>query len=98
MTVSSEIEFHVNKATRLALAEIRRLARKILREHSNLDEFVMAMGLATFTVKGEVDSLGLEDRAYFRPLAKLIADWDNMLGLTGEPMRFTAHGPEVTEW
>jgi hypothetical protein len=98
MRINKQIEFHFNKATELALAEVRRLARKILQEHACLDEFIMAMGMATFSVKGEVESLGTDERAYLRPLDEFLEVWDDELKLTGEPMRFTAYGPEINEW
>ena len=76
---------------------VEELARKILAEHSTLDEFVMGMGIACFTDK-KGDSLDLEDRAYMKPLADFINEWDDFLKITGEPMRFTANGPRITNW
>lgn len=82
----------------LALQLVEQMARDILRKHPNLDSFVMAMGCASFSVKGEVESLGTEDRAYMRTLHAFIEEWDRCLHLTGVPMMFTADGPKVTQW
>lgn len=93
------IQYHVDQAYNLARAKVEKMARKILREHPNLEAFIMAMGSATFSVKGQLYSLGLDERAYFRPLDNFINKWDDMLGLTGDPMWIT--GPDgviKTEW
>lgn len=96
--VGKTIQWHFDLAYDHAIREVERLARQILSRHATLDEFIMAMGMATFSVKGEEHSIGLEDRAYFKPLRDLIYQWDDSLGLTGTPMRFTADGPVVKEW
>ncbi len=97
MTVNKEIETLLNRAGNLALAELERRARKILAAHPNLDEFIMGMGCAIFTTK-EDENLGTEERAYMKPVERFLVRWDNELKLTGEPMRFTATGPVVTNW
>ena len=100
--MNKDISHHYDEACRLAIEEVERLARKILCKHRNLDEFVMAMGLAIFTEKGKdfvrYGGLDLEDRAYFKPLERFLYEWDDYLKLTGAPMRFTADGPVITEW
>ncbi len=97
-SAKSTINRLILEAGKTALAEVERLARKILTKHANLDEFVMGMGTAFFTVKGSDENLGLEDRKYFKPLRDLIFNFDDTLGLTGEPMRFTATDKKVTNW
>ena len=91
------IQLHYDEAVRLALTTVERMARKILRDHPNLDEFVMGMGRAMFTTNDK-QNLGTEERAYMRPLDDFLTEWDRWLHLTGEPMRFTAHGPKITTW
>jgi hypothetical protein len=97
--LDKEISFHLDRAATLARAEVERLARKLLREHPNLEAFIMAMGLATFSVKGQADSLALYERKYFKPLEDFIVKWDSALGLTGDPMWIEGPDGEIkTEW
>ena len=101
MGIKQEIRNLYETAAELALGEVQRLARKILAEHHCLDEFVMAMGMAIFTLKDKDvrdANLHLHERAYFKPLEDLLNEWDEVLKLTGEPMRFRATGPKITEW
>lgn len=100
MKPSNKIQKLVDEARDLALNYVEEQARKILRQHPNLTEFVMAMGSCTFStvINGREDNLGLEDRAYFKPLQDFIWEWNDILGILGEPMRFTADGPVIREW
>jgi hypothetical protein len=94
---SQRIETLIAECERLALDYVEQTARRILRTLPHLDEFVMGMGGAMFsTTVGE--NLGLEERAYFRPLCNFLFHWDDTLKLTGIPMRFTAYGPKVSDW
>jgi len=97
MSPNKAMKQHLDAAYRIGLAEIERLARKILREHTNLDEFVMAMGGAFF-VKKDGEHFHTWDCKYMGQLDRLITAWDDTLGLTGEPMRFTATGRKQTSW
>lgn len=93
-----KIQYHLDKAYEAAEQEIERLARKILLAHPNLDEFVCAMGSVGFTLKNKEGELNLDERAYFKPLYDLFVKFDDSLGLSGIPMRFTATGPTITDW
>lgn len=93
-----EIAWHIETARVIAVKLLRERARQILREHENLGEFVMAMGTAMFTVKGPGIPLSVGDRRYFKPVLDVLDKYDSILHLTGEPMRFTADGPIVTDW
>ena len=44
----TQIRFHYMEAVRKAEALVEKMARDILRQHKNLDEFVMAMGGGAF--------------------------------------------------
>jgi hypothetical protein len=102
MSPNKIIAQHLNDATDVALIEVERMARKILAEHPNLDEFIMAMGGAFFTVKdrgnGDEPSIEPYERRYMRTLDRFLTQWDSELHLTGIPMRFTATGTIVTSW
>jgi hypothetical protein len=74
--------------------ELRRRARLLLRSDSNLVEFVKAMGGCFFVDKDDEH----HDADEFDPINELLLRWDDVFGLTGDPVRFTTDGPEVTEW
>lgn len=99
-TPSKQIEKLIREAKRLAIEHIEQKARQIMRTHPNLKEFVMAMGSATFTanVNGREELLSLDERIYFKSLNDFIEEWDDSIGLLGEPMRFTVDGPIITDW
>ena len=93
------ISQHYQAARRLALSKLIAAARKILQDHPNLDEFILAMGVAMFTVKDNpLVNLHLSERKYFRPVERLIDEWDDYLRLTGEGIRFRARGKIVRRW
>lgn len=83
-----------------ALAEVERQARAILRRTATLDEFVMGMGTAFFTLRSGKPSTALENSDDHRigVLRDFIGEWDEVLRLTGAPMRFTARGEKITTW
>jgi hypothetical protein len=86
-----------------ALALVENRARKILRSHSNLDEFVMGMGGWLFSRHGSGDSISDIELshipAYVLSFKKMMDEFSDMdLRVTGEPMRFTADGPVVRMW
>ncbi len=92
------------------IEEIEIIAREILKNHSRLDEFVMANGQIFFTVKSEnlyqndpcshggFAALDLDRYAYMSELKNLIDDNDYQFHMTGDSMRFTANGKKITNW
>ena len=112
MITEKQIEREYVNAVKLALWLVETEARKILRAHDNLDEFIMGMGRYFFTRKpGSLRSDGSKvskeesEIIYDEPkyiassrLVKFIGSWDEYLKLTGCPMRFTANGSVVTDW
>lgn len=97
------------QASNRAEAILEREARKILRAHKRLDEFVMGMGGWFFTVKigSKINGMIVEEGhstilheppPYAEKLAEFITDCEKLFSITGTPMRFTANGPVVTEW
>lgn len=103
-----EIENLYVKASDNASVFVEEQARAILKKHPNLHEFVMAMGSWFFTTKRSKDRTLLpgehavlhDEPSYIKNsrLASFIAEWDEYLKITGEPMRFTADGPVVRNW
>lgn len=100
MKINDKINLHLQEADRLALAELERIARRILRRNKRLDEFVMAMGSATFTIKNSREQIGYSWSMpkYAKPLFDFLDEWDRILRLSGTPMRFTADGAKRTNW
>lgn len=97
MSRPDEITRHYQAAVELALAEVERRARKVMREHPAMVEFVMVMGGWSFKGR-DGQSYCAEDKGYLQPLEDFISEWDQYLKLTGTPMRFTAIGPVRTQW
>lgn len=97
MTRSAQIRKDFDTLTNMALQEVEDRARRILRRHSSLTEFFMAMGTAFF-VTTEGTTISPHERAYMRPVADFLSEWDRELHLTGTPMRFTADGEVITDW
>jgi len=107
----NKVSYLYSTTCKYAVMEVEKLARKILRDHPHLDEFVMAMGTFFFTDK-KGNSIATWDsklmpnyeyrtfdtRKYFKPLNDFITEWDPVLKITGEPMRFTATSPIKTNW
>lgn len=92
---NAEIERHIMLADALAIGQVERMAREILRAHKNLGEFIMGMGSCGFTYKNGGRAYELK---YTQPLYDFIDKWDSILKITGTPMRFTADGEKRTNW
>lgn len=99
--INKDIEKHLKAMYDLALPEVERLARKCLSQNpKKLNEFVMCMGTFFFTDHaGEVyyDHV-VEKLSGYKPIDDFICEWNGILKLTGEPMRFTATGIKITDW
>lgn len=87
-----------DEARSQALCELERIARECLRENPELNEFVMAMGNWIFTTKPDGYVYAEAPGGEFVDLEEHIDEWDDVLKLTSEPMRFTANGEVVREW
>lgn len=101
MDVNYQIDVLLERAVAIAVEETERLARKALREHPDVKEFVMGMGRALFVVHEDEeheDIVGVDEDDRFKELSEFLGRWDNDLRVTGIAMRFTADGPKVTEW
>ena len=92
-----QIEDLYEQASELALQLIESEARKLMRCHPNLNEFVMCMGSSFFTDKNN-DIIENWLFKYMEPFNVLVNDLDDIFHITGTPMRFTADGPVETNW
>jgi hypothetical protein len=108
---NNKIQKHIELAREIALNEVIRMARQIMKEHKNLKWFYLSMGSYFFDDKfGE--TIGTNDQTmnnnyeynivdkykYFKSLNEFMLDWDNELKLSGEGIRFTATGKIETDW
>jgi hypothetical protein len=102
---------YYKKAEKAASEYVEKMARQILREHKELDEFVMAMGTYFFTYKkgGNLDPISskmnssynyvyYDTEPFLKPLNDFISEWDSVLKITGDAMKFTADGIKITDW
>lgn len=99
--INKQIAAHLKSMNDLALPEVERLARKCLSQNPiKIKEFVMCMGTFFFTDQtGEVLYSNIAEKySGYKPLNDFICEWDGILKLTGEPMRFTATGIKITDW
>ena len=113
--INNRISQKYEEARKMAVDEMIRLARVVLREHPRYDECVIAMGTIYFTLKDDISynntvdlyiermnkSYGYEyvlTYQYFKPLADLLGEWNDVLKLTGEGVRFRATGELKYDW
>ncbi len=110
-TLLGTVADYYEKAEKTASEVVEKMARQILREHPELNEFVMAMGTYFFTYKegGNLDPISskmnssynyvyYDTEPFLKPLNDFIGEWDSRLKITGDAMRFTADGIKVTDW
>lgn len=97
-SVKKQINDLLSRASDLASAEVKRLAREILAAHPNLDEFIMAMGGCLFSVKNSRELISPHEKDYMKVLNEFLEEFDGDLKITGESIRFRLNGPECTEW
>lgn len=97
MTARTIIRLLLDDATAEALKEIEKRVRKILRGKNAADNFYMAMGSATFYTR---DGKHIErDMSYLRSFYEFLDEFDDILKLTGIPMRMlSADDPVATDW
>jgi hypothetical protein len=96
-TTSERIQSCLNRADEIAMAEVERLARQVLKRCTSFDEFVMGMGIASFTLKDGRSVFTGEVKAA-KKLNDFLSRWDRDLKLTGSPIRFTAEGKAYFDW
>lgn len=89
-----EIDDLIEKAINIGLKEVERIARKELTNNKKLHKFTMAMGRYFFTNKKNEIQYNYE----CKELNDFISEYNDDLGLTGNPMCFTAKGQIVTDW
>lgn len=94
------------EADKIALDWIEEGARKVLKICPSLDEYIMGMGSAFFTLKNEDYHLTATGYDYGEAKVPKTAidflEWveelNDMFNSKGAPMRFTAKGPKITDW
>lgn len=99
MHIQDVIDGHIRSAYDLAILEVERRARKLLKSSNNITSFTMAMGTFFITDKNNKVMWQWQMREYkgFRDIEEFIIK-NEELKLTGEAMSFTAFGPKITQW
>jgi hypothetical protein len=96
-TVNSKIDTHINIAYEIALKEVERLARKILkRNKKSMTGFCMGMGCTSFyDENGPID----DNDPRIKELEDFVGTWNRNLYLTGTPMKLTSwDGELLSDW
>ena len=89
-----QIESLMEQASNLAIKLIESEARKILKQHPNLDTFIMAMGSAFFN-----DNNGpVYELKYLNKFEEMVNDLNNDLNICGYPMMFTVDSEVQNDW
>lgn len=105
--INEKIQKHFDIANDLAVKEVERLARKVLKNNSTeLLNFTMGMGGYFFSdTKDKIIHIVVADNEKFmqglegyNELVKFIMKWDDYFRLTDTPMTFTAKGAMITDW
>lgn len=77
--------------------EIRRQARTILQSNPDLVEFIKGMGRWFFVDTNGEYHTDVDDKRLVE-IGELIEMWREPFQTTGNPVRFTTNGPEITNW
>jgi hypothetical protein len=97
-TVAYEVERLFDKAHELALAEVERRARKILKDHPTAKTFCMSMGSASFYDKAG-EPMFIDDFKYLKYFYDFLEQFDDRLYLSGRALKLTSYnGPKTTDW
>jgi hypothetical protein len=91
------IDFHCQQINIISAKLVESEARKILLDHPNLKEFIMAMGTAFFTDRQD-KVIAILDKSYLKAFDEMICNLDNICQVKGTPMRFTATSKTITNW
>jgi hypothetical protein len=96
--LKKQIQTHHDAAYKIAVAEYVRLVREALHRHPKLKEFINGMGSCFFIDRDNGDQIYPCDREYLKPIDNFLAEWDGVMKLTGDSMRFTATGRIARDW
>lgn len=100
--MTPEIEELYNKAYDLAVVEVIKLARKVMKDNPRCVQFCMCMGGASFYDK-DGEPIGEWGRLpypkYLREFDKVVDGYDRLFRITGYPVKIKGYdGVEVTDW
>lgn len=96
-----ELDSLLSQAFDLALSEVERIARKIMKQNPRCKSFIMGMGSASFyDIKGDPvgDWGSLPYPKYLEELDDFLSKY-NHLNITGFPVKIVGHnGETITNW
>lgn len=99
--ISNHIQLELVKLEKVASDHVKRLAMQVLKSNSRkCFEFVMCMGTFFFTNKKQEPMWQheLEELKGYTELTDFIYEWDSILHITGEAVRFDKKGIEHYDW
>lgn len=85
----------IEEVYEMALVELEKLARTVLRSNDKSHYFLMAMGTHYFM---DINRNILYDLPNQNKLDEFINEYNSFLGLTGVPMTFSVNGKIITDW
>jgi len=97
MNARKHIEALLDAAAELAVEEVERLARDVMRKHKRCASFCMAMGTACFYDK---HGTPIDDETkYLKAFDDFVNEFDRELHITGAPMKIVgADGIKQSDW
>lgn len=99
--LNEHITSEITKLEKLAVDHVKRLAMQVIKSNSRkVSEFVMCMGTYFFNdKKGEpLYQHEIEALKDYKELEGFIDEWDGILHITGEAMRFHKDGITHYNW
>lgn len=98
MTNLKKMEYHQKELDRLAMEEVKNIAKKILNRCSTIEGFCMGMGCFSFSDK---NGLVWDDDKRIKEMEDFMQDWGYDLMIMGIPYRIDKQNGsfvERTEW
>lgn len=94
----NQIDLLLAKAEDLALQEIEKRARRVMREHPRCASFMMCMGSADFIDKNG-EFISVDTKYLWKKFYSFLYEYDTSLHLSGCPMKIIGHdGKRLTDW
>lgn len=88
---NKEIQALLKQADRIAMDEVIRIVRSVLSTYKKPHCFRMAMGTYSFYYK-DGGVINLQGRAYYKALNNFMDEWDDLLKITGCPLKIDKDG------
>jgi hypothetical protein len=91
------INDYYERASNLAIKAIEHEARELLKNNSDLKEYVQAMG-SGFFINNNHEIIDDEQMNELDEFFEMLWDLNDKFNVLGYPMRFTTEGKIITDW